>query len=169
MQWLGLILLVCGLTALWISRRDLNRAGLPPGKLIYIDTETLGRPKTALFDPATNLTGRPDYLVREGNLITPVEVKSGRAPFRPFDSHRLQLAAYCLLVEAVHGRSPARGIIKYDDRAFEIPFTQDLKNDLLDVVAEMRRFEYSQPDRSHQEQSRCRSCGFREVCDQALV
>jgi CRISPR-associated exonuclease Cas4 len=169
MQWLGLLLLICGLAALWLSRRGFDQAGLPSGKVIYIDTERLGRPKSALYDPATNLTGRPDYLVREGDQIVPVEVKSGRAPFRPYDSHRLQLAAYCLLVEAVHGRTPPSGIIKYDDRGFEIPFTYALKNEVLDVVAEMRRFEYSQPDRSHHDERRCRACGFLEGCDQALV
>ena len=169
MQWLGLFLFLGGVAALWISRRGLDRAGLPSGKVVYIDTEQLGRPKSALYDAATNLSGRPDYLMRDGGQLIPVEVKSGRAPFMPYESHRMQLAAYCLLVEAVHGQVPARGIIKYADRSFEISFTQALKNELLDIVAEMRRFEYSQPDRSHQNERRCEACGFVEACDQALV
>ncbi|MGD8604130.1 MAG: CRISPR-associated protein Cas4 [Anaerolineales bacterium] len=169
MQWIGLVLFMAGVAMLWISRRSLDQAGLPPGKVIYIDTDRLGQPKAALYDPSTNLTGRPDYLIREQGQIVPVEVKSGRAPFRPYDSHRLQLAAYCLLVEAVHGQSPSRGVIKYNDRGFEIPFTESLKNEVLDVLAEMRRFEYSQPDRSHEDEHRCRACGYVEVCDQALV
>jgi CRISPR-associated exonuclease Cas4 len=169
MQWIGLFLFLAGLAALWFSRRGYDRTGLPPGKVVFIDTDRLGQPKSALYDPATNLTGRPDYLIREQGQIVPVEVKSGRSPFRPYDSHRFQVAAYCLLVEAVHGQSPSRGIIKYSDRGFEIPFTQALKNELLDVLAEMRRFEYSQPDRSHEDKRRCRACGFVEACDQALV
>jgi CRISPR-associated exonuclease Cas4 len=169
MQWIALFLFLAGLAALWLARRDFDRAGLPPGRVVYIDTDRLGRPKSALYDPATNLTGRPDYLIRENGQLVPVEVKSSRAPFRPYDSHRLQLAAYCLLVEAVHGQNPSRGIIKYSDRGFEIPFTQALKNEVLDVLAEMRRFEYSQPDRSHEDERRCRACGYVEVCDQALV
>jgi CRISPR-associated exonuclease Cas4 len=169
MQWLGFFLLICGLAALWLSRRGLDQAGMPSGKVVYIDTKRLGRPKSALYDPATNLSGRPDYLMRDGGQLIPIEVKSSRAPFRPYDSHRYQLAAYCLLVEAVHGQTPVRGIIKYADRNFEIPFTQALKNELLDIVAETRRFEYSQPDRSHQDERRCQACGFVEGCDQALV
>ena len=154
---------------LWLSYRHMRETGLPPGKVVYIDTDHLGRPKSALFDPATHLTGRPDFLIREKGQLIPVEVKSSRAPFRPYDSHRLQLAAYCLLVEAVHGQIPSHGIIKYNDRGFEVPFTQALKNEVLDVLAEMRRFEYSQPDRSHEDERRCRACGYVEVCDQALV
>jgi CRISPR-associated exonuclease Cas4 len=169
MQWIGLLLFLAGLVTLWVSHRGFAQTGLPPGKVVYIDTDRLGRPKSALYDPATNLTGRPDYLIREKGQIVPVEVKSGRAPFRPYESHRLQLAAYCLLVEAVHGQTPSRGIIKYNDRGFEIAFTQALKNEILDVVAEMRRFEYSQPDRSHEDERRCRACGYVEECDQALV
>jgi len=89
---------------LWLAARWLRRhSGLPAGQVIYSDTGAWRRNDRTLFAPAYQLIGKPDYLVRRGDEITPVEVKSGRAPRRPWEGHVLQLAAYCLLVEEALG------------------------------------------------------------------
>ncbi len=97
-----------------------------------------------------------------------MEVKSARALLGPYPSHILQLAAYCTLVHAAYGERPAYGIVKYADRAFSVDYTSLLENELLDVLAEMRRTERQEPTRSHESVNRCRACGFRQLCDQRL-
>jgi CRISPR-associated exonuclease Cas4 len=166
--YLILLLFLIGVGLLWFARRRRMATGLPPGRVISIDTEHLGRLERSLYDPTLNLTGRPDYLIKRLGKLVPVEVKSARAPLGPYPSHVLQLAAYCTLVQAAYGQRPAYGIVKYADRAYSVDYNSSLENELLDVLAEMRRAERQEPVRSHESVRRCRACGFRQVCDQRL-
>jgi CRISPR-associated exonuclease Cas4 len=166
--YLIVLLLLIGTGLLWLARRRQVATGLPPGRVISIDTEHLGRFKSSLYDPTLNLAGRPDYLVERAGRLVPVEVKSTRAPLGPHPSHILQLAAYCALVHATYGKRPAYGIVKYDDRAFSVDYSLSLENELLDLLAEMRRAEIREPDRSHESANRCQACGFHQICDQML-
>lgn len=163
-------LLLLGLILLLASRRTRARAGLPAGRIIYADTRAWGRVERPLFSERYRLTGRPDYLVDDGSLA-PVEVKSGRAPAEgPYGAHIYQLAAYCLLVAEEYGRAPAHGIIKYADRAFGVDYTPDLREGLLALLDELRAdAEAGDVPRSHDSPARCRACGYREACGQALV
>jgi len=98
-----------------------------------------------------------------------VEVKSGRTPEAPYDSHIFQVAAYCLLVEKTYGVRPPYGLIHYPHRNFAVDYTRQLESALLEHLAEMRRDEMrSDVLRSHEDPARCRGCGFRKVCDQRL-
>jgi CRISPR-associated exonuclease Cas4 len=170
MLYIALLLFLLALLFFWQSSRQRREAGLPGGRLIYTDTRGWGKLERPLYDSALGLTGKPDYLIRQKDEIIPVEVKSGRAPEVPYDSHIYQLAAYCLLVERTYGRRPAHGIIHYNDRDFAVDFTDELESSLLDLLAEMRRDE-ARPEvpRSHEQPARCARCGFRKACDQALV
>jgi CRISPR-associated exonuclease Cas4 len=169
MPALILLLLVVGVLLLWLGQRRAARLGLPSGRVISIDTSGLARPERPLYDRHLDLIGRPDYLVETRRGPVPVEVKSGRSPATPHDSHVLQLAAYCRLAEATRGRRPPHGILKYADRTFAIDYTSGLENALLDLLAEMRRTEGGAPDRSHDSPPRCSGCGYREACDQRLA
>ena len=166
------VLLLCvfmvGVALVWFAGRQQARAGLPPGRVISIDIERLDRVTLPLHDPSTNLVGKPDYLVRDGEGIIPVEVKSGKSGTAPYPSHTLQLAAYCRLVEASYGKRPRYGIVKYADRALAVEYSESLQNRLLALIAEMRQLEGRAPDRTHQSPGRCRACGYRQVCDQRL-
>jgi len=102
-----------------------------------------------LFYQALGLTGKPDYLVQQNGQIIPVEVKSGRAPEAPYDSHIFQLASYCLLVEKTYGKRPPHGIIHYNDRDFAVDYTQELESKLLDILADMKRDEHRNDVRVH--------------------
>ncbi len=163
------ILLLLGLAALWLARQRRLESGLPAGRVVYFDTVELRPQESPLYDPRFDLTGRPDYLVERNGTLLPVEVKSGRAPVQPHEGHLLQLAAYCHLVEAVHGVRPPYGVIKYRDRAYAIDYDERLREALLEVLAQMRRMEGRQPSRSHDEHARCGGCGYRQSCDQSLV
>ncbi len=167
--YIGVFLILVALVLFWQSARTQKAAGLPGGRVIYTDTRAWGKVEKPLFDSNLGLTGKPDYLVEKNRRYIPVEVKSGRAPQAPYDSHIYQLAAYCLLVEKTMGSRPPYGIIHYDDRDFAIDYTPALEQALLDILAEMRRDErHDEVNRSHDNRARCAKCGFRQVCDQKL-
>jgi CRISPR-associated exonuclease Cas4 len=167
--YVGIFLVVVALVLLWQSGRTQKAAGLPGGRVIYTDTHAWGKVEKPLYDSGLGLTGKPDYLVEKNGRYIPIEVKSGRAPQAPYDSHIYQLASYCLLVEKTMGSRPPYGIIHYEDRDFAIDYTHELENALLDILAEMRRDERREEvQRSHESGARCARCGFREVCDQKI-
>ncbi len=163
------LLVLLAIFLLWQSSRLRRQAGLPGGRVVYTDTRAWGPVEKPLYDHALGLTGKPDYLVDQGGQLIPVEVKSGRTPEAPYDSHIYQVAAYCLLVEKTYGKRPAYGIIHYPQRDFAVDYTSELESALLEQLAEMRRDDVRRDvARSHDLASRCRSCGFRKVCDQKL-
>ncbi len=168
--YVALLLIVLAVVLLWQSSRQRRQAGLPGGRLIYTDTRAWGIVEKPLFAAELGLNGKPDYLVRTGDRIIPVEVKSGRTPEAPYDSHIFQVASYCLLVERTFGRRPAYGIIHYPKRDFAVDYTPELESVLLDQLAEMRRDETrADVPRSHESPARCRACGFRRICAQSLA
>jgi CRISPR-associated exonuclease Cas4 len=171
MLYLSFALLLLALFLFWQSSRQHQEAGLPGGRVIYTDTRAWGAPlEQPLYSKEMGLTGKPDYLVEQNGQIIPIEVKSGRAPESPYDSHIYQLAAYCLLVEKIYGKRPPYGIIHYPSRDFAVDYTPALESALLDLLAEMRRDENrTEVNCSHAEPSRCRRCGYRMECEQKLA
>ena len=171
MLYLALFLFLLALYLFWQSNRQQGQAGLPGGRVIYTDTRAWGAPvEEPLFSRELGLTGKPDYLVQQNGQIIPVEVKTGRTPEAPYDSHIYQVAAYCLLVEKIYKERPPYGIIHYPQRNFAVDFTPALENALLDLLAEIRRDETrAEVNCSHAEPARCVRCGFRKVCEQKLA
>jgi CRISPR-associated exonuclease Cas4 len=173
MGWLllvGLALASIGLWLLFRGRRTRQETGLPVGRVTYVDTGAQDRCEQPLFSHRYRLTGRPDYLVHGQQGLIPVEVKSGKAPRLPYRGHMLQLAAYCLLVEEQEGRPPPYGILKYQDRAFELDYTPGVRHELLATLDNMRRDrQAADVGRTHHEKRRCLACGYRQDCDQGLA
>ena len=170
MLYIALALVFLALVFFWISSRQRRAVGLPGGRIIYTDTRAWGKLEKPLYYQALGLTGKPDYLIEQNGQIIPVEVKTGRAPDAPYDSHIFQLASYCLLVEKTYGKRPPYGIIHYNDRDFAVDYTQELESRLLDILIEMKRDDHKRDvPRSHEQASRCARCGFRRVCDQSLA
>jgi CRISPR-associated exonuclease Cas4 len=168
-NYLSILLLTTAVLLFILSYRKRRQSGLPAGRVIYSDTSTWGKLEKPLYDPDIRLTGKPDYLIKQGRYIIPVEVKSVKSLQQPFDSHIYQLAAYCLLVEHEYNIAPKYGIIHYPEQTFAIDFTRPLKSSLKATIAEMQTQFNSHPlVRSHQEVNRCQRCGYRSVCDQAL-
>jgi len=168
--YIALVIFAVAIIFFWQSTRQRREAGLPGGRVIYTDTRAWGAVEKPLFSNELGLTGKPDYLVEQNGKLIPVEVKTGRVPDAPYDSHIFQLAAYCLLVEKTYGKRPPYGIIHYSNRDFAVDYTPQLESALLDQLAEMRRDELRKSvPRSHEDAARCRRCGFKKVCDQSLV
>jgi CRISPR-associated exonuclease Cas4 len=167
--YFAIFFVIVALVLFWRSGRTRRAAGLPGGRVIYTDTRAWGKVEKPLYDRMLGLTGKPDYLVEQNGRIIPVEVKSGKAPQAPYDSHIYQIASYCLLVEKTMGKRPPYGIIHYQDRDFAVDYTHELEMALLDILADMRRDERrDEVERSHENPARCAKCGFRNVCEQKL-
>ena len=175
MLWLiglALILLLFGWFALNRANRLRRESGLPGGRLIYADTdlENWQPNDQPLYSETYRLIGKPDYLVETSKGIIPVEIKSGDAPKIPYFGHLLQVAAYCLLVEETTGQTPPHGLLKYADALYEVDFTQELRRELLETMADMRQARLAQNvSRSHEQPGKCAACGLRKQCDEALV
>jgi CRISPR-associated exonuclease Cas4 len=187
MNWLALALaslIVFALSAYLLARLIASHTGLPSGKIIYSDTgfpvgklghvatnETEEKQEKPLLSKRYGLIGRPDYLIQTSKGIIPVEVKSARLPSsgRPYNSHVMQLAAYCLLVEDVLRADVPYGILCYRDREVRIDYTAELREELLDIIDEMREARrFDEVHRDHEDARRCANCYMREVCDEAL-
>ena len=180
-----LLLLAVAVAARIIARREARRTGLPAGSLIYGDTgapvgrvapvtlnEEGERQERPLVSPSYGLTGRPDYLVRTREGVVPVEAKSTRRPASgvPYDSHLMQLAAYCLLVEDQLGEQVPYGVVRYRDGEVRVDYTPELREALLELLAEMREArDAEEVHRSHEEPPRCAACSYRDACDESLA
>lgn len=166
---LALILGGLGLLLFVISWWEGRRLGLPSGQILAIDGEALERPEGPLVDQPGGLAGTPDYLVWRGGMVVPVEVKTGVTPAEPYESHVLQLAAYCALVEAAYSVRPRYGVLWYPECSFAVEYTPRLERRLRAMVEAIQRVREEVPRRSHQEAQRCRGCSYQQVCDDRLV
>lgn len=72
-------------------------------------------------------------------------------------------------MEEKYGSLPPYGLIKYRDTVFRVDFTPDLREELLQVLEEMRGdLRAEDVRRSHSDPGRCLGCGFRSECGEAL-
>ncbi len=166
---IAFLLLLIAVLVLASAARRKKSLGLPAGTIIYSDPGVLGKVEKPLYDADLGLTGKPDYVVERRGRLIPVEVKSGWAPEKPYDSHIMQLASYCFLLERSYRKRPPYGLLKYKNRTFAIRYTDELRQNIMDLVEEIRsQKEYGESDRSHENPSRCERCGFRFDCDQRL-
>ncbi len=171
---LAIVFVLVALFLLWQAWRRQKSSGLPSGRIIYSDTHAWGPVEAPLYDDELFLTGKPDYLMNGKDGIIPVEVKSSRLSGTPYDSHIFQLAAYCRLVEANFGKRPRYGILNYPNQTFAVDYTPALEASLKALLEELRndgRLAASprkEIARSHDSPERCRGCGYKDICDQAL-
>lgn len=162
--WLVLGLLLLG-AAIAIRRTT----GVPWARVVYSDTHTWQRPEQPLYARRYGLVGKPDYLIKRGQQLIPVEVKPGRRAQIPYDSDQMQLAAYCLLVEETTGRRPPFGVLRYADVTFKIPFDARRRHEIIDILHEMQAVTPNDVvPRSHEQPARCQGCGFFDQCEQRL-
>jgi CRISPR-associated exonuclease Cas4 len=167
--FLAIILAILAVVLFFLAFKARQNAGLPSGKIIYTDASQWGKVEKPLYDPNLRLTGKPDYLVKQGQQVIPVEVKSRHAPQAPHDSHIYQLGAYCLLVEHEYKQRPSHGILHYSDKSFSIDFTREFEKTLKATIREIQGCVSKEPlERSHQDGRRCVHCGYRSTCDQSL-
>jgi CRISPR-associated protein Cas4 len=142
--------------------RARSALGLTDGSVIAADDSRPGSP--ALRSERLGLVGRPDHLLRIGDVIIPVEQKPRATRAQP--SHVMQVAAQCALVQEAYGVRPPYGVLVLAGGVQQrIPFTSALECRLLETMAEMRALlaDEMEPGRIWVPR-KCQPCGYRETC-----
>jgi CRISPR-associated exonuclease Cas4 len=137
-------------------------------QILYADTGQSSA--DLLVSERHHLIGRPDYILVEHGEHIPVERNSRMLTHSgPHESERLELAAYCLLVEERQGRPVTRGRLQYQNTTLDIPFDDALRRKLLATLAAIDSCaNVADIRRSHPSPARCRGCGFRTDCAESL-
>lgn len=162
---LWLLVAACVLLAvlLWRwERRMRTSLGLQGLGLVASDDSRI--PTDTLFCAPLGLVGRPDHVVEVGGAYVPVEVKPSARVLR--QSHTLQLAAQCLLVQYVHGERPPYGIaVLAEGRREIVPYSQELEHKVLDSLRDMRLSLLAEmPPGDTGSAAKCRGCSFGGSC-----
>lgn len=146
---------------LWLFLR--GRVEALPGEVVY-----RGEPGAeTLVSHRYGLVGRPDCVTRGMRGLVPVEVKSRACGAHgPYPGERAQLLAYCLLAEEALGERVAAGELHYRERAVRVPFGDRERREITALLEAMEG--NRDAHRSHDQAARCRRCGFRDRCDEAL-
>ncbi len=164
---LAVVVILAGLLILIVTRRQRIKLSLPEGEVVYADTPE--HPGQLLYSQQLKVMGKPDLLIQQGSMIIPVEVKTGKTPQQPYQTHIMQLITYCHLVEANYHVRPTYGIIRYPQQEFMVEYTESLEKELRRIVGEMRvKQGWQDIHRNHNLRGKCAACGFREVCSERL-
>jgi CRISPR-associated exonuclease Cas4 len=170
MSALAVALIALAAAALIVALRTRARTGLPWAPIIADDARAGRGLERPLVARRYGLSGKPDYLIERGGRQIPVELKPTRTSARPYDSDLMQLAAYCLLVEESSGQAPPYGILRYAEASFRLPYTPEVRAELIAILDEMRELlDADDAERSHSDRGRCAGCGFAEQCEDSLA
>jgi CRISPR-associated exonuclease Cas4 len=156
----GLALVVGGV---WVLSRILGSRW--SGSLVQADD---GRSRSRdLVSDEHGLVGRPDevWRLRDGRLV-PVEIKSRAAPpSGVLPSHRVQVEAYCLLLETTSGRPPPYGVVVYAGGVRRtVRWDAEARAEVVRLLSEVRR---PYDGRASPGPGKCRGCRWRDGCDVA--
>ena len=124
---------------IWIVMKLMNvQKEVYSGKASYADHSSV--PEKPFFSRKYLLAGKPDLIIRNKDGVVPVEVKSGRRPYRPYRNHVMQLASYCLLLEESGYGDISYGLLQYRDGSpFRVEYTEELKHELEGIMKDMRQ------------------------------
>jgi len=114
------------------------------------------------------LSGKVDQVLVYPDNVVPIEIKSGSAPREgAWENHKIQLAAYALMLESIFNVSIAAGYVKYMDenisRRIEInPFLKDQVSGLIKDVNNMLNARILPKKVSNT--NKCEKCGLKKIC-----
>jgi CRISPR-associated exonuclease Cas4 len=154
------------------------RLGVPVHRIVSADVG-IDAPPSALFSKEHRVMGSPDYVVEDRPFLAllmskilkrplppaymPVEVKSARVHNRR-EADVFQLLTYCFLLEE-NGYKVFRGRLKYDNMQFDIPYGPAERQEVMQVLEEMREAEKSSLQCFPQVKGRrCAGCEFKAIC-----
>jgi CRISPR-associated protein Cas4 len=114
------------------------------------------------------LKGIIDYIEYYGDIIIPVEMKTGSAPREgAWDTHKIQLAAYLMMLSDKTGTDIKRGHIRYLDIAEDrdIVLNPFLRMKVTELVSKVNVCLSAKvlPEFCDN-QNKCKSCGLKEKC-----
>lgn len=128
--------------------------------------------RLVLESESLGLRGSVDVLRRRDGLLIPHEHKRGRAAGRKgaraaWDTDRVQVAAYAMLLEEAHGEAVPEGRIRYHANrvTVRVPVDEELRAEVRAAVKRARELAEAieRPPITPQER-RCRTCSLAPVC-----
>jgi len=112
----------------------------------------------SLISENLGIKGRIDR-VSFGKEILPFEIKT-RSKQNIYDSDKIQLAAYALLLEDKFKKNIEKGIIELGNKQQEILLDSNLKSQVIELAEKVRNIQGEFPSSF----SKCQSCGIKEEC-----
>lgn len=114
------------------------------------------------------LKGIIDRIEQYETGYTPIELKTGKMPNEGvWPGHRIQIAAYALLIEEKFNTTVKEGFINYLDakQTRHIAINPFMKEEIIDLVKEVQELLSSkQPPKYCENRNKCTNCGLRETC-----
>jgi len=100
--------------------------------------------------------------------VVPVELKTGSCPKEGvWPNHKIQLAAYALLLEEGFSTNVKEGFITYLDvkQRRHVPINPFLRQELLDLITKVKNLLNNKdlPD-FEKNQNKCNKCGIKDIC-----
>lgn len=139
-----------------------RRAGFRGGKTVSHDNVTLRSERL-------RLVGRPDRIVERGKMYI---VEDKKSALRVYESQRVQMAVYMILVEEHYGVRPTHAVVVLGDgRREEVRYTPELRQQALDVAEQIRhaRRDLDRPIPVVAIRAKCRGCAQRQNCEQRVI
>ena len=137
-------------------RRSLHEYGLPAGERLF---------GLWLTSTRLNLSGRIDVALRTADGVFPVDFKDTEGPVRA--NHRVQLAAYAMLLEEHLGVPSPRAFVYRvpDDQVYPVEINEIQKADVEQRLLAMRlAVEREDFPPATSVRARCLECEFRNYC-----
>lgn len=128
--------------------------------------KTVSRDNVLLVSERYGLSGKPDRIVYKGGKYIPEDLKPKA---RIYNTHRVQMGVYLLLVEEYFKVKPTHGVIVLKGgRRVKIENTDVLQSEVLDIVGWIResREDIGTPLKAIGTVGKCRGCSQRENCGQ---
>lgn len=131
--------------------------------------ETLHARSVMLSAPALGLIARMDLIEAEGEAVTPIDYKRGRAPDVPegaWEPERVQLCAQAMILEA-NGYRVTRGVLYFvtSKQRVTIELDEALRRRTLELVAELRASaERPQAPPPLRDSPKCPRCSLVGIC-----
>jgi len=127
----------------------------PPGdRELYIEDKAIG------------LKGRIDKVERMGGVVIPVDYKTGRPALQVYESQRMQLCAYALLLRRKEGVQVPIGIIDYTKSGTRIPVRtgKATEKSVLDTICKVNKIINKETIPVMTRKEKCKKCSFYEHC-----
>ena len=169
------VLLALALPALLSLLRRRTGFNFGVNSMSTVVASDVGAEETILMrDEILGISGKPDYLLETDaggrRVLVPLEVKPTRRSERLYDSDRVQIGAYLVVLRATFPSRASRiGYVRYATQTFEVVLTPELQREVQRLVAAVRRGRNANViHRSHNIRARCRACPVRQSCNEAL-
>lgn len=121
-----------------------------------------------IFAEDLGISGKVDQVLVYPDCVVPIELKSGKAPKEgAWENHKVQLAAYALLLESVFKVSIGAGYVKYIDEGISrrIEINAFLKDQVRELIASVNGLLQSRslPGKCGNV-NKCEKCGLKKIC-----